>query len=317
MRGKLGARSRLGKGEVTSSKQWKLKVKEGSVRVRAKVDEVVSDWLKWCKMREWENGGILSSAWTFHSVSQQVSCWLEASLPLKAQREKHENAMRKQEEKRCLNSGDVIAHEADNSRNISVWTERGGVEGERNWINCVNLKRKKREKLTLREKERGRMRRKMPPDRRSSGKQKRLHTLLGLISLRVLSNAGSVSVTPFPPSSPPSTPSRPFSFHLIPPSPPPHLPTPTSPPSSPVPLPLATDPVIRPELTSGGPTGAGGPETEADSMAEAASTQAVGTVGPAHLDPVAPHVHQKNTKSWGCALNSWNHKLFRLIVCGL
>ena len=40
----------------------------------------------------------------------------------------------------------------------------------------------------------------MPPDRRSSGKQKRLHTLLRLICLRVLSTAGSVSVTPFPPS---------------------------------------------------------------------------------------------------------------------
>ncbi|TNN82687.1 hypothetical protein EYF80_007205 [Liparis tanakae] len=51
----------------------------------------------------------------------------------------------------------------------------------------------------------------------------------------------------------------------------------------------------RPGLTSGGPAGAGGPETEADSEAEAASTQAVGTTGPAHRDPVASHVHHRNT----------------------
>lgn len=119
----------------------------------------------------------------------------------------------------------------------------------------------------------------MPPDRRSSGKQKRLHTLLSLICLMVLSTAGSVSVTPFPPSLS-LPPCRPCSFHLIPPSP-------TPPPQ------LLADPVIRPELTSGGPSGAGGPETEADSAAEAASTQAVGTTGSPHPDPLALHVHHK------------------------
>ena len=40
----------------------------------------------------------------------------------------------------------------------------------------------------------------------------------------------------------------------------------------------------------------GGPETEADSTAETASTLAVGTTDPAHLDPVAPHVHHRNTR---------------------
>lgn len=74
----------------------------------------------------------------------------------------------------------------------------------------------------------------MPPDRRSSGKQKRLHTLLRLICLRVLSTTGSVSVTPFPPC-------RPLSLHLIPP----HL---QSHPPPPTPTPyccFAADPVIR------------------------------------------------------------------------
>lgn len=89
----------------------------------------------------------------------------------------------------------------------------------------------------------------MPPDRRSGGKQKRLHILLCLICLRVLSTSGSVSVTPFPPS----LPCRPFSFHLIPPSPAhsvqhPHLHRPK----------LLVDPVIRPGLTSGGPLVLGG-----------------------------------------------------------
>ncbi|KAF3849849.1 hypothetical protein F7725_019568 [Dissostichus mawsoni] len=80
---------------------------------------------------------------------------------------------------------------------------------------------------------------------------------------------------------------RPLSFHLIPPSPSPSF------------LPLHCllwTPVIRTGLTSGGPAGAGGPETEADSTAEAASAQAVGTEDPAHLDPVAPHVHHQNTQ---------------------
>lgn len=41
--------------------------------------------------------------------------------------------------------------------------------------------------------------------------------------------------------------------------------------------------------------GVGGrqPETDADSAAEAASAQAVGTADPAQPDPVAPHVHQE------------------------
>lgn len=53
----------------------------------------------------------------------------------------------------------------------------------------------------------------MPPDRRSSGKQRRLHALLRLICLRVLSTTGSVSLTLFPPC-------WPLYLHLIPPSPP-------------------------------------------------------------------------------------------------
>lgn len=85
----------------------------------------------------------------------------------------------------------------------------------------------------------------MPPDRRSSGKQKRLHTLLCLICLRVLSSVGSVSVTPFPPSLPPC----PLSFHLIPPSPAR---------STPAPPQLLADLIIRPGLTSGGPLVLGG-----------------------------------------------------------
>lgn len=55
----------------------------------------------------------------------------------------------------------------------------------------------------------------MPADRRSSGKQKRLHALLPLICLRVLSTAGSVSLT-----LPPPPPCWPLYLHLIPPSPP-------------------------------------------------------------------------------------------------
>lgn len=44
MRGKLGVRSRLGKGEVTSSKQWKPM---GSVEVHMKVAEEISGVLGW------------------------------------------------------------------------------------------------------------------------------------------------------------------------------------------------------------------------------------------------------------------------------
>lgn len=121
-----------------------------------------------------------------------------------------------------------------------------------------------------------RRRREMPPDRRSSGKQKRLHTQLRLICLRVLSTSGSVSVTPIPPSPlaalPPPHPSI---YNLRAPFPP-------------TALLLAADLVIRTELTSGGPVGAGGPETEADSAVEAASTQAVGTYGPSPLRPSGP-----------------------------
>lgn len=129
----------------------------------------------------------------------------------------------------------------------------------------------------------------MPPDRRSSGKQKRLHALLHLICPRVLSTAGSVSLTLVPPC-------WPLYLHLIPPS----LPQAPAPPSF-CRLPDA-DPVIRRGLTSGGPAGArsgmGGwrPETEADSAAEAASAQAVGTRDPAQPDPVAPHIHQENIR---------------------
>lgn len=81
----------------------------------------------------------------------------------------------------------------------------------------------------------------MPPDRRRTGKQKRLHTLLRLICLRGLSTAGSVSVTPFPPllAAHPSISS--FS---------------TPPPYNSVLL--AVDSVIRSGLTSGGPLVLGG-----------------------------------------------------------
>lgn len=47
MRGKVGARSRLGKGEVTSSKQWILEVMQGSGRVQVKVAKQASKWLKY------------------------------------------------------------------------------------------------------------------------------------------------------------------------------------------------------------------------------------------------------------------------------
>ncbi|KAE8286871.1 hypothetical protein D5F01_LYC14826 [Larimichthys crocea] len=93
-----------------------------------------------------------------------------------------------------------------------------------------------------------RRRREMPPDRRSSGKQKRLHTLFCLICLRVLSTTGSVSVTPFPPSQPGCSPST-SSLHL-------QLPFLLLPPT-PFLL-LAVDPVIRTGLTSGGPLVLGG-----------------------------------------------------------
>lgn len=83
----------------------------------------------------------------------------------------------------------------------------------------------------------------MPPDRRRTGKQKRLHTLLRLICLRGLSTAGSVSVTPFPP--PPLLAAHPSISSFSPPSLPPSL------------L-LAVDPVIRSGLTSGGPLVLGG-----------------------------------------------------------
>ena len=75
---------------------------------------------------------------------------------------------------------------------------------------------------------------------------KRGSTLCCLICLRVLSTAGSVSVTPFPPSLPPCWPTA-----LLPPHP-----SISSPPPSP--QLLAVDPVIRPGLTSGGPLVLGG-----------------------------------------------------------
>lgn len=81
----------------------------------------------------------------------------------------------------------------------------------------------------------------MPPDRRRTGKQKRLHTLLRLICLRGLSTAGSVSVTPFPPL----LAAHPSISSLS--TPPPH--------NSVL---LAVDSVIRSGLTSGGPLVLGG-----------------------------------------------------------
>lgn len=125
----------------------------------------------------------------------------------------------------------------------------------------------------------GEKKKEMPPDRRSSGKQKWLHTLLLLICLRVLSTAGCVSVTPFPPSLPPCWL---LYLHLIPPSPPPSA---------------AACCVVRYQARADvrGPVGARGPETEADSAAAAASTQAVGTTDPTHLDPLAVHVYHDNT----------------------
>lgn len=47
MRGKVGARSRLGKGEVTSPKQWMLEAMQGSGRVQVKVAGQASKWLKY------------------------------------------------------------------------------------------------------------------------------------------------------------------------------------------------------------------------------------------------------------------------------
>lgn len=48
-RGKLEVRFRLGKGEVTSSKQWILVSLKGSCRVHAEGVKEVSVWLKRCK----------------------------------------------------------------------------------------------------------------------------------------------------------------------------------------------------------------------------------------------------------------------------
>lgn len=133
----------------------------------------------------------------------------------------------------------------------------------------------------------------MPPDRRSSGKQRRLHTLLCLICLRVLSTAGSVSVTPLPPFQHGRSPST-SSLHL-------HVPP--SPPSN------------QPSTACGGPPLSGqgwrqgGPETEADSVAEAASAKAVGTTGPAQFNPVALHVHHQNRRRQAITANSWQHTL--------
>lgn len=129
------------------------------------------------------------------------------------------------------------------------------------------------EKSGEKERECQRRRREMPPDRRSSGKQRRLRTLLCLICQGVLSTAGSVSVTPFPPSTSTS------SLHLPPP------------------FAAGCGPRYQARADVRGPAGAGGPETEADSAERAASTQAVGTADPAHIDPVAPHVHHENTRS--------------------
>lgn len=128
--------------------------------------------------------------------------------------------MRKPEEKRFLNPGTVTAHMPDNSRHISAWPERGGVVEEKKFNKLVTSD-KRIWKWSEKEGMSERRRREMPSDRRSSGKQKRLHTLLRLICPRVLSTAGSVSVTPFPPSLPVSL----LPPHL-PPSPAPFLPLP-------------------------------------------------------------------------------------------
>lgn len=131
-----------------------------------------------------------------------LSCQSKASPSLSENTvRENKNTMRKPEEKRCLNPGTVVAHMPDNSRNISVCTKRGGAVEEKSLTNWFRPEREKKKDVE-RERECQRRRREMPPDRRSSGKQKRLHTLLCLICLRVLSTAGSVSVTPFPPSLP-------------------------------------------------------------------------------------------------------------------
>lgn len=181
---------------------------------------------------------------------------------------------------------------SDNSRNLFVWTERGGMMCERSLINWVRKKGKK-EEVEGESRNRATLRRRMPPDRRSSGKQKRLHTLLCLICLRVLSTVGSVSVTPLPPFQHGRSPST-SSLHLhVPPSAPSNQPSTAC---------------CGPPLSGQG-WRQGGPETEADSVAEAASAKAVGTTGPAQFDPVALHVHHQNRRRQAITANPWQHTL--------
>lgn len=107
--------------------------------------------------------------------------------------------------------------------------------------------------------------------------------LCSLICVMVLSSGRLCWTNPIPPS---------LLAHLLPPHPSSHTHTHT-----PCPLKhvqLAEEP--RYQAYVRGPAGAGGPETEVDSVVETASAQAVGTAGPAQLDPVAPHVHRQNTK---------------------
>jgi len=278
---------------------------KGSCRVHAKRAKETSGWLKngvrrcraWWRKNETRTEDLEASVRIFYFYQCQETvfcCQSKARLPPLwkhwKRKQKHNEEARGE---KVPQSGDgrLLHTSPITTGDISVGARRRrGLAEEKSLTHWVASERKKK-KWTEKERLSERRRREKPPDRRSSGKQKRLHTLLCLICLRVLSTTGSVSVTPFAPSLPPC---RSLSFHLIPPSPSPPLLPPLF-----LPLPplccLPRTPLSGPGLTSGGPAGAGGPETEADSEAEAASTQAVGTTGPAHLDPVASHVHHRNT----------------------
>lgn len=66
----------------------------------------------------------------FSSMSKTLSsCQSKAGPALsKSAGRENKNTMRKLGEKRCLNPGTVVAHMPDNSRDVSVCTERGGEE---------------------------------------------------------------------------------------------------------------------------------------------------------------------------------------------
>lgn len=237
----------------------------------------------------WEDAELKEKCANFHRRQKLYSAVSQSQAPpsVKTALGENNNTMRKPEEKKVPQSkGRSYRTCPDNSRNISVWTKRGGVAGGEMVEQIGFFWRKKKKKRTWKEGTSERRRREMPPDRRSSGKQKRLHTLLRLICLRVLSTTGSVSVTPFPPC-------RPLCLHLIPPHLQSHPPAAYTHPL----LLLCRGPRYQGQgWRQGGPLVLGGPETEADSAAEAASTLAVGTTDPAHLDPVALHVHRRNTR---------------------